>query len=220
MRMRALCCLLLSCGAAAAQSRIFAGGAYGIAAISADGQTQLSSTVSAVSSYKPQNGGVAGAFAGYHFNNWFSVQGLYFWQRNDLTINALRTGSGPTALYEQKRDSSEHGVFVDFLIYFRPRTSRLRPWLATGAGAVSISSNLHVTALQEGGLPLPPERFSSTQPAIRSSVGIDITAGRGWGLRYSFAETISRNPFGAQLLPRGERNLASFQNLFGLMKSF
>jgi hypothetical protein len=188
----------------------------GVAAVSADGRTLQTNTDYAVSSYKPENGPAASGFAGYHFNNWFSLQGLYFWQRNDLTFDALR----PSGRYEQTRGSSQHAAFADFLIYFRPRTSRLRPWLATGGGFVRLASDLRSNILQQGDLPLPPDRFSGTKPAIRSSVGIDVSLRNGWALRYSFGETISRNPLSKQLSPPGERNMASFQNLVGLMKSF
>lgn len=187
-----------------------------MAAIKADGQARQSVTDYAVSSYKPENGPAAAGFAGYHFNNWFSLQGLYFWQRNDIAFDAL----SPTGRYHQQRGSTQQAVFADFLIYFRPRTSRLRPWLATGGGLLHITSNVLSTPLQTGDIALPPEHFSGTEPAIRSSVGIDVPIGAGWGLRYSFGETISRNPFSKQLLPPGERSLASFQNLVGLMKSF
>jgi hypothetical protein len=68
----------------------------------------------------------------------------------------------------------------------------------------------------------PPARFATTNPALRVAVGIDIgsTPAGPWRFRYSFSETISRNPISAQLSPTPPRNLANFQNLFGVIALF
>ena len=42
----------------------------------------------------------------------------------------------------------------------------------------------------------------------------------GWGLRYSFSETMSANPFAAALNPPAHNTLMNFQNLFGFVKVF
>jgi hypothetical protein len=62
--------------------------------------------------------------------------------------------------------------------------------------------------------------FASTDPALRVAVGIDLGTADGWRFRYSFSETINRNPVSAQLSPPAQRNLANFQNLFGAIRSF
>jgi hypothetical protein len=51
-------------------------------------------------------------------------------------------------------------------------------------------------------------------------VGIDFAVGRTWSVRYSFSETIGGNPISPQLAPPGERGMANFQNLFGLLAHF
>jgi hypothetical protein len=38
--------------------------------------------------------------------------------------------------------------------------------------------------------------------------------------RYSFSETIGGNPISPRLSPPGERNLANFENLFGVVARF
>jgi hypothetical protein len=38
-------------------------------------------------------------------------------------------------------------------------------------------------------------------------------------VRYSFSESVSGNPISAQLSPPGQRNLANFQNLFGVVRA-
>ena len=47
---------------------------------------------------------------------------------------------------------------------------------------------------------------------------MDLALLRGWRLRYSFSESLSGNPLSRRLTPMGERNLANFQNLFGVVK--
>jgi hypothetical protein len=66
----------------------------------------------------------------------------------------------------------------------------------------------------------PPGTLASTRIGLRSAVGIDLAMRDGWSFRYSFSETISRNPISPHLSPRGERRLANFQNLFGIVRRF
>jgi hypothetical protein len=49
---------------------------------------------------------------------------------------------------------------------------------------------------------------------------MDFALRAGWSFRYSFSETIRNNPISEQLSPMGQRNLANFQNLFGILKRF
>jgi hypothetical protein len=46
---------------------------------------------------------------------------------------------------------------------------------------------------------------------------MDVRLGRRWSVRYSFSESVSGNPIAEQLSPPGQRNLANFQNLFGVV---
>jgi hypothetical protein len=55
---------------------------------------------------------------------------------------------------------------------------------------------------------------------LRVAVGIDVSLGGQWSARYSFSESLSGNPISAQLSPPGQRNLANFQNLFGVVRAF
>jgi len=66
----------------------------------------------------------------------------------------------------------------------------------------------------------PPAEFTSTAPALRVAVGIDLAIHSGWAFPYSFSETIRPNPVSERLIPPGDRNLANFQNLFGFVKAF
>jgi hypothetical protein len=66
----------------------------------------------------------------------------------------------------------------------------------------------------------PAHEFASTTVALRSAVGIDIAISPHVSVRYSFSETISRNPISPRLTPPAERRLANFQNLVGLVGRF
>ena len=87
-------------------------------------------------------------------------------------------------------------------------------------GLVYFTSTEDQVLAVRGAPALPPKKFTSTEPALRVAVGIDLTLSLGWAFRYSFSETLRRNPISAQLSPPGQRNLANFHNLFGLIKTF
>jgi Outer membrane protein beta-barrel domain len=199
-----------------AEPGFFAGALGGISTLSADGVTSVTGAEPAASAYKPENGPALNVFAGWHFNGYFSLQGNYVRNTNDVAI----TGILGNAAFEQARGSSQDAFIGDAMLYFRNRHSWVRPYLSAGTGAVRIDS--HATALRAstGSLPLPPQEFSATRLPLRVAVGIDLLLKNGWGFRYSFSETISGNPFSKQLAPAGQRGLANFQNLFGIVKYF
>ncbi len=198
----------------------FVGGAFGVTTLSADGQTSITGSGSNVSSYKPENGITARFFYGRHLSDYFSVQGNYTINRNALTLTSLATAAGQESVYEQARTSKQHVVGAEAMAYFRPRTSGLRPYLSFGMGATHFSSKSERINVQRGTLAIPPATFSAVKPFVRVDVGIDMRIRDGWKFRYSFGETIIRNPISVQLTPQGKRNLASFQNLFGFVKEF
>ena len=203
-----------------AQGKFFVGALGGVSTLSADDETLISQDKTSVSLYSPKNGVALNVLAGAHLSDFLSVQGNYVWNQNQLTLTSTLFSDGSQVLYQQQRSSAQHGVIADLLLYFRNRQSWIRPYLSAGAGVVYFSSRQD-TLLSIQGMPaLPPETFASTQPALRIAVGADLALGRGWAFRYSFSETLGKNPISAQLSPPGQRNLANFQNLFGLVKTF
>ncbi|MDA1093086.1 MAG: hypothetical protein O3A25_07440 [Acidobacteria bacterium] len=48
-------------------------------------------------------------------------------------------------------------------------------------------------------------------------MGVDVAAGTRLRLRYSFSESVSKNPFSRYLDPAGSRGLMNFQNLIGVV---
>jgi hypothetical protein len=120
--------------------------------------------------------------------------------------------------YEQHRRSHQHAFDVDGLIYFRRLDSVVRPYLGTSIEVLRFTSNAIVSASSTG--PALPGPIASTRLALRSAVGIDVAMSRSVSFRYSFSETIGGNPISRSLTPPGERGLANFQNLFGIVGRF
>ena len=215
---RALILLLLATSFVSAQVTPYAGVIGGISTLSADAGAHATSSGLSLSAYAPQNGGALNVFAGLHLHNYCSVQANYIGNWNDLVLNS--TSSGTNTFYQQARSSSQQAAVFDFLIYFRRRSSRVRPYLGTGGGIMHLTSTA-TRLLQSGGTPsLPPAVFSATRPVFRSHVGIDLRLSSPLDFRYSFSESLSQNDISQQLSPPAPRRLANFQNLFGFVLRF
>ncbi len=198
-----------------AQLRPYAGVIGGIATLSADAGSRATASAVSLSSYSPANGGALNVFGGFYLCNYCAVQLNYIWNQNDLVLNSATSGSN--TFYQQARTSSQHAAVLDFLVYFRRRGSRLRPYLGTGGGILHLSSR-ESQILRAGGTPvLPPTEFSANRPLFRSHVGMDVRLSRRVDFRYSFSETLSKNDISNHLSPPAPRRLANFQNLFGFV---
>jgi hypothetical protein len=221
--LRILVPLVLMCAlreSTLSQQRYFAGTVAGISTLSADAQTSITSGRTAVSLYRPFNGPAINVFGGIHVNDLLTLQGNYVYNANDLTAVSTRVSATGEDLFEQQRMSSQHAFIGDVLIYFRNRQSWARPYLSGGVGGVRLRSVTQHLISSRGTPDLLPDEFTSIAPALRVAVGIDLTIHTGWAFRYSFSETIRRNAISGRLMPAGERNLANFQNLFGIVKLF
>lgn len=210
------CCLAIHGYLAAAEPAFFAGGLGGISTLSADAGISLSGSEPGAAAYKPENGPAINLFAGWHVNGYLSFQANYIRNSNDVAITRILG----EASFEQARGSVQDALVGDTLLYFRNRDSWVRPYLSAGAGPVRIDSRATVLRSNSGSLVPPSQEFSATFLGFRVAVGIDLLAKNGWGFRYTFSETKSANPFSQHLVPRGERRLANFQNLFGVVKYF
>lgn len=210
--------LLLSLKPSFAQVAPYAGAVGGIATLSADaGSRQVGQGLS-LSSYAPSNGGALDLFAGADVHDYFSLQGDFVWNQNKLRLNSSSSATG--AFYQEDRSSSQMAGIVSLLIYFRRRSSRIRPYLAVGTGIAHLSSTTEQVVASGSAPSLPPQEFSSTGPVLRTHVGIDLRLVRRLAFRYSFSETIGHNEISKQLSPPGSRGLANFQNLFGFALRF
>ena len=204
----------------AQQAHYFAGAAIGVTTLSADGKTAITSSGSSVSLYKPENGFTAHLLAGRHLTDYFSIQGSYTTNANALTLTSLATSSGGELVYEQARSSRQHLFGGDVMLYFRNRSSVFRPYLSVGGGVDHFTSRAERVTVQKGALRIPSATVAATKPFLRVAVGIDARIAKGWYLRYTFSESILKNPISAQLTPPASRNLAAFQSLFGIVKQF
>jgi Outer membrane protein beta-barrel domain len=196
----------------------YAGSMGGIATLSADAGSQRTAQGLSLSSYAPSNGAALDVFAGVDLHQYFSVQGDFIWNRNALLLNSSSSSNG--AFYQETRNSSQEAGIVSFLLYFRPRSSRVRPYLAVGTGIAHLSSRNERVVAVGGALALPPSEFSWTGPVLRTHVGIDLRLVRKLAFRYSFSETIGHNEISKNLSPPGSRGLANFQSLFGFVVRF
>jgi Outer membrane protein beta-barrel domain len=204
--------------AAKGESRAFAGAVFGVSALSADARAMTADADAAVSLYDPKNGPALNVFGGIHVAQYFAIQVNWMWNRNDLTLVSSYTSPQAGGFYEQTRDSSQHAVVFDGLIYFRGLDSSIRPYLGTGLSVVHFTSEGDNSRAQ--GLSPPAGEIRSTHIGLRSHVGIDIRLSRHVVFRYSFSETISSNPISPWLTPPGGRGLMNFQNLFGFISRF
>ncbi|MGH9313600.1 MAG: outer membrane beta-barrel protein [Vicinamibacterales bacterium] len=211
----------LAFGSAAAQQtpRRFAGAVAGISTLSADARSEITSSAAAVSLYKPENGPAINVLFGVHFHEYMTIQANYIWNRNNLALELVRATEDGSSFYRQARTSAQHTIVGDLLVYFRERQSIVRPYLSAGLGVVRLETNADGPGLSRNAA-LPAEHSTATRGLLRVAVGIDVALGGGWSGRYSFSESLSGNPISAQLSPPGQRNLANFQNLFGIVHAF
>jgi hypothetical protein len=199
------------------ESRTYVGAVAGISTLSADGRSENTANGVDVSLYKPENGPAANVFWGIHLHEYVSIQANYIWNRNDVALISVRATEGSLSSYEQPRSSSQHAVIGDLLVFFRGRRSIVRPYLSAGLGSVRLETKATGTARSRNSQ-LPAAKVSAARAPLRVAVGIDVVLGRRWRGRYSFSESISGNPIGSLLSPPGQRNLANFQNLFGIVR--
>jgi hypothetical protein len=207
--------LLMSAGMVSAQARPYLGVLGGIATLSGDAGSQATVQKLNLSSYAPANGGAIDAFAGAHLHDYFSVQGNFIWNENNLQLNSASSGNGTS--YQESRSSSQTAGVFDFLIYFRRRQSRIRPYLGTGVGVIHLTTTETRVIESQGTPALPPATLSYTGPVFRSHVGIDLRLTGKLDFRYSFSEFIGHNEFSKRLLPPGSSALKNFHNLFGFV---
>jgi hypothetical protein len=203
-----------------ARAQLYAGVLGGVSTLSGDSRSLLSSGSIAFSSYDPSNGGAVEGLIGRHFSDYFSAQASYIWNENELSLTAANSANGLQQGYQGTRSSSQQTVIGNLLVYFRARNSRLRPYLSVGTGFVHFASTQESLQQVLGTPVLPPQTFSANAIVLNVPVGMDVSLGRGWAFRYTFSETISKNPMSGRLSPPGQHSLMNFQNLFGFIRRF
>ena len=205
---------------ASAQEANFVAAQLGVSTLSADGRTVISAGSTAVSLYKPENSFTGQVLAGRHLTEYLSFQGSYGWNSNDLRLTSVQVAGGIEHSYEQTRTARHHSGVAELMVNFRARASSIRPYLSAGIGVAHFHSAEEPTLTSTGAPALPPREFRSTDPCYRVGVGIDLRLMPRLVFRYTFSETLQRNPVSRRLAPSGQRNLANFQNLFGVVWGF
>jgi len=203
-----------------AQAQFYAGVLGGVSTISGDARSVLSPSSTAFSSYDPKNGNAVETLVGRHFSDYFTLQANYIWNRNTLTLTAAAFNNGIQDGYQETRNNTQQSVVGDVLVYFRKRDSRLRPYLSVGTGVVHFASSVDRIEQILGTPDLPGQKFSSNMIALHVPVGMDVNLAKGWAFRYTFSETLSKNPVSDRLSPPGQHSLKNFQNLFGIIRRF
>src|SRR5262245_17800993 len=189
----------------------------GLSTLSADARSEVTSRGADVSLYTPENGPAIDILFGIQVHRYVSLQANYIGNVNDVTLISVR--SLDSAFYEQPRSSHQHAAIGDVLVYFRNLDSAIRPYLSFGGGVVHIATTSVAEARVQDATP-PAQTRRATYGVLRTAVGIDIALSRQWAARYTFSETLSGNPFSAALSPPGQRKLANFQNLVGIVRAF
>jgi hypothetical protein len=199
---------------------LFLGGMGGMATLSGDGAAVVTPSSASTSLLDPMNGGAADVFFGIHLSSYVSLQADYVWNRNDLVLVSMSNSSGSSSFFKQPETVTQNAILGNLLVYFRKRSSRIRPYLSEGVGVVLFHSQRSSGGVSSGHLTLPPSSADHASPALRTSVGLDVRLRRLWYFRYSFGETITRNMLGNQVSPAEHRIPKNFQNLFGLYFQF
>lgn len=172
-----------------------------------------------MSLYKPENGPALNVLFGMPVHDYLTVQANYVWNRNDVALTSVRATELGPVFSEQPRTASQHAIVGDLLAYFRERRSAVRPYLSVGLGVVRLQTK-DAGESRVRNRTVPPATSPAMGTLLRVAVGMDLTLGSGWSARYTFSESLSSNPISAQLSPPGQRTLANFQNLFGVVRAF
>jgi hypothetical protein len=197
-----------------AKRPVYAGGSGGIATLSGDGSSIISSSSASTSLFDPENGGAADVFAGIHLFEYVSFQTDYVWNRNQAAFVSTSQEANSLNFFREPASITQNAFLANVLVYFRKRRSRIRPYVSEGGGAVFLHSRLTGGGIVKGAPVLPPATSDHTSLALRTSVGIDIRLEDHWYFRYSFGETITRNTLGDQIVRAQHGIPKNFQNLF------
>jgi hypothetical protein len=178
----------------AAWGQFYVAGLGGAASLS--NGASAGGTPAAASNYAATAGAAFQAAAGYHFSDWVSVQGFYIWNRNRV-VTTLVQGN---ALSQSSEIVPQRALGVDGMMYFRARSSRIRPYLSGGPAWVRI--------------------LGENKLGFRTAVGMDVRIRSGWSARYSFSEMMTANPLAQRLTPSAGGLLMNFENVVGFTKTF
>ena len=140
--------VMMSClGSAVAEAqqnpRVFVGAVAGVSTLSADARSEITPDGADVALYGPENGPALNVLVGMHVREFVTVQANYIWNRNQLALVSSRSSDLGPSFSEQFRTAGQHAIVGDLLVYFRERSSVVRPYLSVGVGAVRIETRVN-----------------------------------------------------------------------------
>jgi opacity protein-like surface antigen len=166
---RLTCCALLAAGAAFAQSETLEVGAIGGFGMARD-FTITSPAGSAKAGFS--NGPAIGAFFGGDSGDHWGGEVRYLYRFSNLRLS----GTGG----EAKFDSHTHIVHGDILAYFKPRSAKVRPFIAFGGGVKGIFG----TGIESAAQPLG--RFAGLTNTHELLAMADV----GAGIKYAVSKNV------------------------------
>ena len=119
----ALVLLIVLCSRTPVQGQLYMGVLGGVSSLSGDARSTFSSASSAFSSYDPKNGGAFEVLVGKHLSDYFTVQGNYIWNANELTVSSGSFSNNEQIGYQQTRSSSQNTLIAAVLVYLEIATA-------------------------------------------------------------------------------------------------
>ena len=137
-----------------------------------------------------KSGAAFGVIAGNEMSRWLAGEARYTYRRNDLNVSAGSAGA------QFKGES--HVLHYDFLFHAAPRTARVRPFLAVGAGAKVYRGTGRETVTQPLINFVALTRTSQLVPMVSLGGGVKIQLSRSLILRLEARDFVS--PFPDQVI--------------------
>ena len=185
----------------AQESVFFVGVIGGSVQLSGDPTTVATPTGFATSGYKPETGVAVNAFVGRHIREYVTLQANYTWNRNDVRFFAARGAATESLFFAQSHSTSHHTLIADVLVYFRERSSRIRPYLSGGFGLLRLSADKQ-PGMIDGGLRPPPAMFTTIELASRSLLASTYRLAMGGASATPSARTLAPTHLAASLSRR------------------
>jgi hypothetical protein len=133
-----------------------------------------------------ENGGVIGAFGGGDTYNYWSGEARYLYRYGDAKLSS----GGTTADF----GSHTHIINGDILAHFRPRESRIRPFIAFGGGIKVLVGTGIESASQPLGKFAALTKTHESVPVGDVGVGVKINVAKSVRIRLEVQDFIGPTP--------------------------
>jgi hypothetical protein len=154
------------------------------------------------------SGGAFGAFFGDDMYNYWGGEVRYLYQQTDLKLS----GSGQSVHF----GAHQNIIHADFLGHFRPRESRVRPFVAFGAGIRFIQGTGSESASQPLGEIAALTHTSESLPVADFGAGLKFNFRKSWQLRVEVRDYLSPSPNKVVIPDAGGSISGWFNNIVGM----